>query len=194
MKAETQQAPSSKARVDTPALAQPILLQRLCTRFGQDCKGEWPAFDGTLRQYSPRLDLAVGPFAVGNLKLEAKYDDLTSRHRKYLELLWGLHVSNLEQQGEGTSAFSSASTQNPNARCFLAIEIENRGSRKHILGGMLNAAALGLFGIMIGWTDDSVRMLIRAHKYLRVLVDSRKRSLPVSNLLILSRAQVEQHL
>ncbi len=156
---------------------------------------EWQAFSGTDGQYSPRLDLAVGPFAIGDLKLEKEYNKLTYQHEEYLESLWRLHSSNVVRSDEGTPGLlHAASTQNLNARCFLAIEIENRGSRKHILGGMLNAAALGRFGIMVGWTDDSVRMLIRARKYLTFLLEARKPSLPVSNLLILKREQAEQYL
>ncbi|MCC6242136.1 MAG: hypothetical protein IT353_04815 [Gemmatimonadaceae bacterium] len=156
---------------------------------------EWHAFSGTDSQYSPRLDLAVGPFAIGGLNLGEKYDELSIVHRKYIESLWRAHASNIGCSDEDTSGmFHTVSSQNSNARCFLAIEIENRGSRKHILGGMLNAAALGRFGIMIGWTEESVHMLVRARRYLEFLLEVRKPSLPFSNLLILNREQAEQYL
>ena len=195
MTLDVEQSTAGSPDNGTPALAQRRLLERLCERFDQECRMEWHAFSGIDSQYSPRLDLAVGPFAIGDLKLEEKYDALTEVHREYMASLWRAHVSNVGCSDQDISRlFHAASSQNSNARCFLAIEIENRGSRKHVLGGMLNAASLGRFGIMIGWTDDSVRMLVRARQYLMFLMEARKPSLPFSNLLILNREQAEQHL
>lgn len=78
---------------------------------------------------------------------------------------------------------------NGNARCFLAIEIENKVSRKHLLGGMINAAALGHLGIYVGWSDVMVRAMLRARRYLHFLQSVGKPTMPVGNLLVLSREQ-----
>ena len=44
---------------------------------------------------------------------------------------------------------STCIDQNSNARCFLAIEIENQTDRKHLMGSSLNSSIMGKIGIVI---------------------------------------------
>lgn len=173
------------------APAQKKLLSRLAERFGENCVREWAAFSGLGRHYSPRLDLAVGPFAVDDLHLRDRYDELALRHRKFLSQLWMHHRENVLRYGGVTvTALDTALRVNWNARCFLAIEIENKVSRKHLMGGAVNAAALGRLGIVVGWTEDKVRALVQVRQYLAFLGSVGKPTIIVENLLILTREQV----
>jgi hypothetical protein len=175
--------------------AQERLLKRLCHRFGSDCKREWPALTGNNKPYSPRLDLAVGPFADGDSHLGSQYDELAEQHIMYLEALWDLHCRNLREFGDADSgSLRNALQRNFNARCFLAIEIENRVSRKHLMGGAVNATALGRLGVIVGWDKEKVRALIQLRKYFQFLEKVEKPTFPIMNLLILSGAQAIKYL
>jgi hypothetical protein len=165
---------------------------RLERRFGETCTGEWPSLRGLRGSYSPRLDIAVGPFAVGELQLGHRYNELARQHRAYLAKLWQAHRDTLVRHDEDEPAdLDAVLAVNMNARCFLAIEIENRVSRKHLLGGALNAIALGRIGILIGWTSDKVRALVKARTYLRYLAGVNKPTIAVNNLFILDREQAQ---
>ncbi len=151
---------------------------------GCEVKKEWDVAknsqDALNRQiYCPRLDLAVGPFntdgnvAVNNERIEEAYN----RHHAF--------VSRLNQAAQ-TSGFRANS--NPNPRCFLAIEIENSGSRKHRLGSIMNTAALGKVGIVIGWNADVTKSLPRIHGYLGYLSEHNKLREKIRNLIIVDRS------
>jgi hypothetical protein len=155
---------------------------------------EWPAFSGQSAQYSPRLDLAVGPFATRDgLRLTAKYSELSNTHRQFLMRAWEAHALNearLEaHDDQSPSSLDEALAANRNARCFIAIEIENEVSRKHLMGGAINATALGHLGIFIGWTDAKVTAMFRVRRYLNFLRRVDKPGTPSDNLLIISRDQ-----
>jgi hypothetical protein len=114
-------------------------------------------------------------------------------HRAFLLRLWQHHQANETQYNahapQATPDLDFALGGNANPRCFLAIEIENRVSRKHLMGGIINAVSLGYLGVLIGWTDEKVKALFRARSYLYFLESVDKPTLLVRNLLILSRAQ-----
>ena len=108
-------------------------------------KTEWKSeFDG--RIYSPRIDIAVGPFSVvDGTNLEQLYDDLFIGSSGLLTSLVDLHLCNL---GLVNNDFTNETRDrlifqkmerlqgtNRNSRCFLAVEIENKVSRKHLMGG-----------------------------------------------------------
>lgn len=169
-------------------------LVELRERFGHDCVTEWPAFVGKAAQYSPRLDLAVGPFSVKDgVQLACQYRKLEIDHHEFLEMLWNCHAKNedaLEASDDRSARnLDEVLSANRNARCFLAIEIENEVSRKHLMGGAVNATALGHIGILIGWTDAKVHAMFRVRRYLHFLQQVDKPVMPVKNLLIISREQ-----
>ncbi|WP_339218583.1 hypothetical protein [Paenibacillus sp. FSL W7-1332] len=43
----------------------------------------------------------------------------------------------------------------------MAIEIEHLVSRKHLMGGAINASALGRFGVVIPWSEEKLRAFIK---------------------------------
>lgn len=169
-------------------------LSQLKARFGNECVVEWRAFMDRQDRYCPHLDIAVGPFSTipGERKV-GDYHRLAKSHRAFLDQLWACHQRNEADLGfhddQCPSDLDEALGSNHNGRCFLAIEIENVVSRKHLMGGVVNATALGHLGIVIGWTDDKVRALFRARKYLQFLRRVGKPAIAVGNLLVLSRTQ-----
>jgi hypothetical protein len=79
---------------------------------------------------------------------------------------------------------------NWNARCFIAIDIENQSSRKHLMGSAINAGALGRIGVAVGWDQQKVNQFVRMRRYLRLLSSLGKNSFSTANLLVLHREQL----
>ncbi len=160
----------------------------------QDVKTEWNPFGNRDNQYSPRPDLAVGPFAVNN-RLEEVYDLLTSepRSKAFIEALIDINNLNISEIGsDELSSLSNMSHFNYNARCFICIEIENMVSRKHIVGGLINASALGRIAILVAWTPDKLKAFIKLKNYLHFLSSVEKNSFRTDNVLILSKEQFKE--
>lgn len=159
---------------------------------GVDTKIEWATMRGRLGSYSPRLDVAVGPFATGSLRFGEKFDELISRHGDFVRYAYDLSNENFNLFGEGTEkfGFGDVTHRNWNSRCFLAIEIENKVTRKHLMGGAVNAAALGRVGIAVGWSADKVRAFVKLRTYLLYLASVGKNTFHPINLLVLSPEQL----
>lgn len=162
---------------------------------------EWRAVKEIKGIYVPRVDIVVGPFATEpGISMEHEYDRLTRRSNTFLDLLLKHHNDNVQQYLQTDDQIldrnlllrDSASLQyhNRNAQCFLAIEIENKVSRKHLLGGAVNASALGRIGIVVGWTESKVNALVRLLAYWNYLGSVEKNTFEASNLLLLSREQL----
>lgn len=152
---------------------------------------EWRTEFGAIH-YSPRLDIAVGPFATGSLRLESAYNRMAVRHHDLLQALHSRHRHNVDGHGGPNTVleFDQMLEQNPNARCFLAIEIENKVTRKHLMGGALNASSLGRIAVVVGWTPDKVKALVKLRSYMLLLGRVGKPSFDASNLLILAPDQL----
>jgi hypothetical protein len=153
---------------------------------------EWRSLDGERGVYSPRLDLAVGPFAEDRNRI-AEYNHLSHRHDELLRGLHCQHCINLSSSNpaQALPGFDLVKERNKNARCFMAIEIENRVSNKHLMGGAINAAALGRFGLAVAWNDWNLTQFIRMRDYLLFLSSVGKNSFDPANLLILTADQFE---
>ena len=151
---------------------------------------EWRALDANNELYAPRIDVAVGPFAIERREMTS-YDRLMSRSRGFIESLINTHSENVIGARDfwGVPSFQSLKKSNRNSRCLLAIEIENEVSRKHLMGGAINAAALGRIGIVIGWTEEKFRALIKLRSYLNFLAQVEKNTFNTSNLLIFKKDQ-----
>ena len=162
-------------------------------------KTEWRAITNITGLYSPRIDVAVGPFStVRGGTCIAEYNRLMDLSRRFIEQLLLCHRQNVAayrvldaQRNEVLyfSDFQELKTFNENARCLLAIEIEHEVSRKHLLGGAVNAAALGRLGVIIGWTEEKVRALVRLQAYWDFLRSVGKNTFETKNLVILSPYQ-----
>ncbi|MBT2289152.1 hypothetical protein J7E73_08400 [Paenibacillus albidus] len=73
----------------------------------------------------------------------------------------------------------------------MAIEIENFVSHKHIMGGAINASALGRIGVVMPWSQEKLRLFVRFVRYLHYLRYARKNTFDTSNLLIVTKDQME---
>lgn len=94
--------------------------------------------------YTPRIDVAVGPFAYKD-SLKEKYDNLFSKHQVLLNRIKGKSIN------KDLLDFDI----NKNPRCFIAMEIENSTEKdtKHLLGSITNASILGKVGILIVFSN-----------------------------------------
>lgn len=172
----------------------PLIEQKLT---GLEVRNEWIAFEGYRNHYSPRVDIAIGPFSIqpGNNQMQ-EYNKLirAKNVRQFLRSLFDLHVENLGEEpilNEVRIAdFDGLVTKNQNARCFLAIEIENENSKKHIMGSLINAASLGRVGIGIAYSDKTFRTFIRILNYLAFLKRVGKNTYDTTNFLIVTKDQM----
>jgi len=169
----------------------PRLVQALG---GVEVLPEWRTMAGQARLYSPRLDLAVGPFAVGDEIYTERFNHMAEQYANFLHLMYELSIGNFQKYGTNQKIppFEEVIYRNGNSRCFIAVEIENRVSRKHLMGGAINAAALGRIGIAVGWTDPMVRAFVKLRAYLLYLASVGKNTFEPFNLLVLNKDQFIQ--
>lgn len=146
------------------------------------------------KQYCPRLDIAVGPFAV-DARLESQYDQLLNQAKSkiFINYLIKLNNDNFPSIAGGLkTSLENIRYFNYNARCFICIEIENKVSRKHIVGGLINASALGRIAILVAWNPDKLKAFIKLKNYLHFLSSVEKNSFKTDNILILSKDQFKE--
>mgnify|MGYP001811224897 CR=1 FL=1 len=139
---------------------------------------EWKAFKEFNRyRYSPEVDIAIGPFndETASKNLRYVYNDFVyhdTNLRKFLSGAFNYHAQNMKAElytDYVPFSFQEAISQNENARCLLAIEIENTSTKKHIMGSIVNAASLGRVGIGIGYEEKALKAFLRIVNYLSFL-------------------------
>lgn len=137
----------------------------------------------TRRLYCPRLDIAVGPF---NIDTQLEVNQQRFAHE------CNLHRSFIERLKENADRASAGVGSNDNPRCFIAIEIERTGTRKHRLGSILNAGALGKLGIVVGWDRDVTQSLTKICDYLHFLWQHEKVPEQLDNALVISKEKFSE--
>jgi len=148
----------------------------------------WYPFRGEGRGiYAPIVDVAVGPFAI-ETRYETRYSEILAQTRDFIENLIENHNANVED-AEERARFDRVAAFNMNARCLLCIEVEDTGSRKHCLGDLVNASALGRIGLLIARTDAVLRTFIRQRAYLAYLRSVDKNTFRTDNALVLTEKQ-----
>ena len=179
-----------------------LLVQR---DYESEVSVPWAAFGGQGRRiYSPKVDIAVGPFAVER-RYEDEYDRMVSSYHRLIDTwidmfrqnwqsvigsrYWRTPPRSPSEHGDfiGYSA-------NRNSRCFIAIEVENRNSRKHLMGSIINAGALGRVGILVAWQEEVLRAAIRMREYFDFLQEAEKRTFNMSDVIVLSKNQLTDSL
>jgi len=146
--------------------------------------------------YSPKLDIAVGPFALDN-RIEGGYDGFINKSSDFLNKCINKFKENIERNDmsfeiPSVSDFVGTNAFNYNARCLIAVEFESgKMSEKHMLGSSLNAISLGRVAILVGINDNAVRKFLRALKYLKFLKSVGKPTFEFNNAIILSNEQFE---
>ena len=150
---------------------------------------QWPAFPRDKR-YSPRIDVAIGPFAT-ETKLIDRYDQLSRTAKPFLDHCFDIFKENMRAFNPGIflENHNGYTNFNQNARCFIAIEIEKSGSRKHRLGDIVNASALGRIGLIIAWDAAALRSFLRIITYFDFLREVKKNTFQTANVAILEKEQ-----
>lgn len=134
-------------------------------------KGASDGFSTNRFRYAPRVDVAVKPFvSLGN----------------HLEEILGIWENKSPKK---LSKRLSNLRENRNPRCVLAIEVVFSGSSKHILGDIMNASMLGLYGIIVP-SEKMMPKVKRAFEYVKKVKELGKLSDDVfENVCILSRGE-----
>ncbi len=160
----------------------------LNSNFQIESDTQWPAFPRDKR-YSPRVDVAVGPFATER-RLIDEYNQLCKKARPFLKAVFEEFENNLRKFNPAAPVVRAAYDNfNRNSRCFLAIEVEKSGSRKHRLGDIVNASALGRIGIIIAWEERDLRSFMRILEYFNFLEDVGKNTFKTKNIAVLTKEQ-----
>jgi len=158
---------------------------------GEQIEVQWYPFRGEgLRIYGPIVDVAVGPFATEQ-RYETRYDELLHKTRVFVERLIEKHNQNVEAEEVEQTSFDAIASFNRNARCLLCIEVEESGTRKHCLGDLVNASALGRIGLLIARSQQVLRIFVRQRVYLRYLANVGKNTFRTDNALVLTAQQFD---
>jgi len=112
--------------------------------------------------YSPRLDVAIGPF-------NPTFQNRRDHARAIMEANGALIRVLLDAVARQNPHFY----ENSNPRCLVGIEIEDETSSKHILGGITNVSMLGRLGIVIG-PSENIAKIRRIHAYVWKLKEVEK--------------------
>jgi hypothetical protein len=162
---------------------------------GLEIKKEWTADVSQFNLYSPRLDIAIGPFAIAEGMIN-QYETLQIKYVTFIRGLIDIHNSNLKNIYDDYNIRDMITSQhtNYNPRCFIAIEIENSVSRKHLIGGAINASALGRFGLFIAFNEEKFNAMKKLEGYFNFLSDAKKNTFNTNNLFILSKEQFSDYL
>ena len=158
---------------------------------------EWRAFKGKNYQYSPRVDIAVGPFSIkpGSDKMGV-YNNLikTPSIKSFLSSIYNAHKYNIGDEWKNEvyiPDFETIMSKNQNPRCLISIEIENSSTRKHIMGSMINAASLGKTGIGIAYNEQVLKTFIRILNYMGFLKRVEKNTYDTTNFLVVTKEQFQ---
>lgn len=174
-------------------LITPLMLQKF---EGLEVIPEWRAFRGMSYQYSPRVDIAVGPFSVeSGMNRRAEYNAIIKQDNvnQFLKKVYDFHILNIGEEwlNEITiPEFDYLIRKNQNARCLMSIEIENSSTKKHIMGSMVNAASLGRIGIGVAFHEGVLRTFVRMLNYMGFLKRVEKNTYDTTNFLILTKEQL----
>ncbi|MCK5510347.1 hypothetical protein KAI65_02275 [Candidatus Parcubacteria bacterium] len=133
-------------------------IEKLLIKHFSEIKTEWAVSRKSTdsfrlkSNYAPRLDIAIGPFNVGNhittFDIEREYDKSPQKLKEYIT------NKNLKT--------------NNNPRCTLAVEVVFSGSSKHILGDITNASVMGLYGFVVA-NDKMYKKIQRIFNYTQLI-------------------------
>ena len=159
--------------------------------------------------YSPIIDISVGPFSEERgVSFYGYYDKLTDFSRHVIDEMLKQFKCNYQDFWEGIfeigqrtlpsnySAFLSTrpgaeNYVNWNARCFMAIEVENKRNAKHLLGDMINVNISGRIGVVIGYNDVAYATFLRQLEYLAYATEAKKIKFNSRNIMVLKPDQFE---
>jgi hypothetical protein len=139
--------------------------------------------------YTPRLDIGIGPYNIHGdvINGQKRINDAIDT---YIDLIRDIYLSS-EASNYGTfEDFLKHKNRNP--RCFLAIEIENSGSSKHMLGNIINVSALGSIGIIVPFNEKELSLCRRITKFFDFAARVEKMRPAYKNVLIIEKERFSQ--
>lgn len=179
---------------------QERLQNLLADHFESDIETEWRTKMGK-KIYSPCVDVAVGPFAIEDgVTYTNEHDEIFEQNIELFRRLTIHHLINTDsiKSADAENAqqligekLNNLQATNRNGRCMLAIEVENKSSRKHLMGGAVNASVLSRVGIAVGFDDEKHRAFLNLYRYFEFLRRVEKPTFNTNNLLIISKEQLE---
>lgn len=131
--------------------------------------------------YSPRMDVAVGPFAFSGYR----FANINENNYEQLLALQEIDtfVNRLIECGRVLPGFNRAHNQNP--RCLFCLEIENANDYKHNLGSIANCSIMGKIGVYI---DYDAGRLNHFFNFLSEMI-RRKKTMIYLNVIFLTRTE-----
>lgn len=137
---------------------QEQLFRSLKSKFNEVEK-EWSVSknsrDGYTRNlYAPRIDIAVGPFNISRDSSDV-IERAIAENRRFLDKL------------KDISSFNFYERENSNPRCFITIELENSGNRKHMIGDIANASIIGAVGIIVPLNKEKSKQFCKICEYIK---------------------------
>lgn len=131
--------------------------------------------------YSPRVDVAIPPFAFEG-RYSEEYNILLNQNELFFNVLKDKAINK-----EGINF-----NKNSNPRCFLAIEVENTtgDNAKHILGSIANTSILGKIGIVVTMNSDNC--LQRISNYLDYVTHAGKISEEFKNVILINKSNFDE--
>ena len=168
---------------------QKLVAGKIQDSLGLPVETEWRAMKEQRSLYCPRIDIAVGPYVYDDTCITDQHDMLIKQYKDQIKAMLDCHKQNMGNLNWEIcrTSFEELCYKNKTARCFIAIEIEDTGSRKHLIGDAVNAIALGRIGIVVACTHDKMKAFTKIRRYLWFL--SRATNLDTTNLLILDKKQ-----
>jgi hypothetical protein len=118
--------------------------------------------------YSPRVDIAVGPFSLSPGHAGIDFDQIPAPISNWFEDL----------------------KPNLNPRCLIAVEVVYSGSAKHVLGDILNSSVLGLYGLVICTSATQPRVR-RNLAYLQALTNVGKTPPLFQNVRVMTTTEFD---
>ena len=128
--------------------------------------------------YSPRVDLAIGPFNI-NGDIE---NNNSSINRFILDN--SILITKIKEKGYYFENFD----ENKNPRCTIAIEIESSGSRKHMLGDIANASILGKIGLVVPTSIKKYQQFVKIMEFLKFAQSNKKINEVIFNNVIIIKS------
>jgi hypothetical protein len=168
---------------------QSQIYEQLSKIFGRsNVKKEWDVAkasrdDYTRNLYCPRIDLAVGPFNIDR-NVERNMNILENACKTHERVIRNLFDHSRANSGDFNYFLGH---KNTHGRCLLAVEIENSGTRKHMLGDIVNSSIIGAIGIVVPLNNEKLKGFIRLHKYLKFATSVGKTEAIFNNVLIIDR-------
>lgn len=112
--------------------------------FDINAESEWRTIMGK-EMYSPIPDIAIGPFSYNDgERLSDTYQEMYIAHIGFIRNCVQFHLTNVEEMSDDFSEERNINRLNEkvdqilyfnfNPRCFIAIEIEDKVTRKHLMG------------------------------------------------------------